>query len=468
MSETMTLQQMVHSGDPELNKKAQEFLLQGKPADFIPGIEEEENPADSVLPEENQDPAPAEEGLQPIGQEDGAPVDPSAPAPEGGEAAEEEKKFFNFKYRGKTVSLDDEDGFLGRNDLKGLKMARAHAQAYIADLEEQNNDLRAIVAQNKQQPAPAAPAPQPQVEVNQPAEMPTPPSPPQLGKDPALWSEDESASFVQYQEDLATYNLGISEYLKGRSAMSPDVQKRLDEQQQLIDSLLEGTRKNDEEAYQSKLWGDIETFRDAHDEYKTVKKPIHTLHKEVDDWMGKLALAAGYRLPYTASDIDRQNYENTKRVVAQRYMNGEQELIETGVTPPAGYDEYFKLAELMQTRDRLIEQGELGHKSDLHQAWLHVKDRSGDLDQGVQSVEQNARKQGANAVLNAMKGHQQNDAQNLPDDVSMKPDQATPQGYTNEEIRKLMTLSGAELADNPDLRKRKSEMLDWLQKNGGI
>jgi len=183
-------------------------------------------------------------------------------------------------------------------------------------------------------------------------------------------------------------------------------------------------------------WNQVEKFKSDHSEF-SFDGSVQGLHNKTQDWMSQLAVASGHRLPPNPTQADIDYFESTKYNLAKQYLSGEQSLVNTGVMPPADVDKYFKLSEIENKRSELVQQGLLGEKATLHNAYVIINEQSGTLDKGVEALEVNARKQGANAILDMARGHQENDAVNLPTNAGntgVQADAAHDQALLNQAL----------------------------------
>ncbi len=412
-----------------------------------------------------------------------APVE-TAPVVE----APTEPAFEVINYQGHEVKIENPDGFLGRKDFGGLIKSHAHLSTHAKRIEEENAELRRkAIELAKQQEAykkqmdelkekaviQSVPPATPQ-EPTKPVETPIVdlkvPVRPNISLDPLSWEDEDRAVMEKYYRDVDDYNANLKELLLKKvntPASAPiaeseelvQIKAKLEKFESVAKSLeqqKEEARIKAEEARQKieidNYWNQVEEFRKVHSEFSTHKGSIRELHNNTQEWMNQLAVAAGHRLPPNPTQAEVEYFESTKLNLANQYLSGDQSLVNTGVMPPADVDEYFKLSEVENKRLELIQKGLLGEKASLHNAYVIINEQSGTLDKGVEAIEVNARKQGANAILDMARGHQENDAVNLPTNAGntgVQADATHDQALLNQAIN----ASPIELQQNPILAK---------------
>lgn len=389
-----------------------------------------------VSPEE----VPAE--IQPPGE---APVDSS----------------LKIKYRDSEFTLPDEDNFLGRKDLDGLKKATAHKEAHIRFLEEQDAKARKRIAELEaaSQTKPEAPLPQKvesevlnAEEAPKVTKRPTRPAKPGLSGDPAYWTPEEEQQMKdygtaqdQYETDMDSYY----DYLENKTVSDP----RLDKFDSIVEKQKEEAAQKQAQLDDDLYWNEIEEFRITHPEFKKCKVPIKQLHKDVDLWKTRLANTAGYSLPLSPSEAEVQSFDATKQKLAKDFENGDETLINMGVAQPEGIQEYYSLANLEQKKSELIEQQILAPKANLENAWVQTNHSSGSLEQGIDQLEVEARKRGANSILNVMENQQANNAATIPNSANQQGPVGGDDGLggmTKAQINDILATSPTDLLANPE------------------
>jgi len=271
--------------------------------------------------------------------------------------------------------------------------------------------------------------------------------------DPSYWTAEESVAMNKYWEDLA----GYVDTIQSSNPRLQEIEDRIskyDSKLQYIDQLTENTKKQEVE---SKYWGEIDSFRNTHPEFRKASINIKDLNHKVDDWGRTLAIAAGYNPPANSSSEEINRFESTKIQVMDKYMKGDQSLLSTGVTPPDGFDEVFRIAALERDKNKLISDGILGKNATLHEAWLYKQDRTGAFDSTINNLEADARRRGAESVMNVARQKQSEEAVTLPDGIG-KP-ASSLDGITPERAKAALSASVHELQMNPELREIKKQLL---------
>jgi hypothetical protein len=143
-----------------------------------------------------------------------------------------------------------------------------------------------------------------------------------------------------------------------------------------------------------------------------------------------------------------------------KYLEGDQSLVSTQLTPPEGYEEVFELVNLERSRSKLIEDGILGKKATLHDVFLYNQDRDGRLDSSITALERAARVKGAQSVLDVARRQQEDNATTLPDNLGSKPSGITQ--YSQEEIMRVLSAHPLELQASPELAAKKREIMKLM------
>lgn len=523
VTDDRTIEELLATGDPQDNKRAIAMMheqLEDEDMDVPPSDEfidisdqTEELLADPAAIQLPVDPAAAQPQLDPADQ---PPVEsvidlsqaepvladpnavPSSPAPvEPADPAVSDKGTLSINYGGEVKQLDDSDGFLGRGSLDGLKKARAHQNFYIEDLKgdlgEAQNMIRQLQADNAAlqrriqeqpampaqsampasgQPASSAQSQQTPIGTGDPAvsEPPVVPLRPELPADPLDWTPEHTQQFHDYNKARDEYDLKFREYILNRPAHDP----RVDQLSQTVEQyktpyqqLLEQNEKKKAEDADKAYWDDFDNFRNTHPDYKIrADVDTKTLHHEVHVWMDQLARAMGKALPVGANQQEIDAYESTKAQVAKSYLDGDPNYTATGLQPPAGYDEYFKLGELMALRNSFVEQKKLGERATLHDAYVYHQDQSGSLDAGMNELQLRSRQEGVQNVLSAARQHQQFDAVTIPPNANAVPPVGQgpdgQPGFTDEEYNRAMTATPIELDQSPALRELKKRIMSQV------
>ncbi len=401
---------------------------------------------------------------------------------------------FKFTFQNKEVEIDDSDGFLGRGSVDGLKKARAHQEQYVGHLESQNSDLSSqltgkdqaiaklekLLAERVPTNTPVAPTqPTPQANQNaQPSEqaalsttnslgaMVRPKRPP-VSENPSFWSAEDEEAMKSYHDKNEEYLRALDDVIKNGKGNDPritELENTIKEVGGYVDNLKNAELEANRQAQENKAWAGIDDFRQQHKEYNTAGKSSRTLHQEVQDWMKRLVVSTGTILPYNANQEQINQFEKTKLDLANKYLQGDQALTSIGIEPPNGTQEYFKLGELNGKLEEFRTNGQLGTNATLHDAWLLSQDRSGSLDDSITAIEKDARQAGAQAVVGAMKNHQQNHAVNLPNSLPQKPDAGNDPtaNLSQEQIKALFDMTPLELQQKPELAQLKQQIMSRI------
>lgn len=505
--QNMSVEEMINSGDPALNKKAISMMTEenGVNTDTSSeaGVENttdntgeetagnsEENSERDTTPENNDSSINAgyqnkeEDYTQEHTQEYAQP--PENYKEDSQKSNENQRNMLSITYRGKPVEIDDSDGFLGRKDVNGLKKANAHARAYIQDIErqiaekeqelkearqeraqwqqhgsqnyrqsDQNSSLEQPAQQSSQQPEQSNSG---QQEQDSQEEGLQPPDAPVLPSDPYDWTESDVNSFNEYMKKNRDYQAKMAKYLSGTKGSGDDnkiaeLENKIKEQQTIIDRVNQDYQEKERQSKEKSYWDTIENFRNNHKEYREANKNIRNLHQEVDTWMNRLANSMGYNHPY-----DR----DVKLKLAQQYLNGDTSVTNTGTAPPEGYKEYFKLAELMGKKQEYVNDGMLGQNSTLHDVWLLEQDRNGLFQSGFEQAEKDALNEGKSSAMRAISGRQQNNAKNIPNNANTMPPENSNQNdqVSQQEANQLLNMSPEDLMKaSPEVRQKRNMLL---------
>lgn len=432
------------------------------------------------------------EEMQKIGAEIRAPKEEAKDTPaieveKGKEEAASDKKLFTVKYRGSEKQLDDNNGLLGYDNTGALKKAFAHQKYYIGDLEDRSEQNRlqaeAKAAENEtlkkqleelKQAAQQTVTPEKKEETVveiQKVDRPTFPVQPVLStNDPLDYTDDDRKALEGYNQDIVEYNKqmdGYLDYLENRPvqvAENPEIEQiksELNATKQVIDKFNESQKNIDQEKADFDFWTGISKFQDAHSELFGTSKPIADLHKDVEVWMDRLTQALGSQkplTPYNPNEVSWQNYEAAKANNVRRFLDGDQEIVQNaeGVSPPEGYENYFKVADIQKAKDRLVSEGILGKNASLEEAYLMELRNNGDLDSGISEVQQTSVQQGIDAMSDAIK-QQELYATTIPNNIASE---STPSEVSQEDYAWYLNVSKKpqELASNKESLKRYQEI----------
>lgn len=420
--------------------------------------------------------------------------------------AQTTRKYYDFSYRNSEAQLDDQDGHLGFKTPEGMKKALAHKTMWISDVETERDEARnrasdeirkreeaerkatelqaKIDAMGTAAPsaAPSAPAPAPA-----PAAPPVQPEPslvvpdapvrPELPADPSDWSNEDAVAFTKWQNDLTDYTtkmtgtvsqlvtrpteaqLEVPEQLtQAISEMQNQIKTVTESMSTMIQERAQLAQERASEAY----WNSSRDFQRRHTKEFGTDKDIREVHKDCQQWMRRVAEANGVTLPYNPTDEDNRKYTIDRLALVGSYLANDPQVVANcqAFNPPDGYQQYFKMGDLLAARKEYIAQGLLGSNASLQDAWVLQQDKNGTLDQGIQNVEVAAQARGAEAALRSQTDHQQQDAVTIPPEAAQQG--LAEEGWTQQEIIEALNASGDELARNPQLRARKAKIMASL------
>ena len=450
------------------------------------------------------------QGLDPIPQNQDAGQSPDG----NGQGAQQQgqKKSFDIKFRGEDVSFSDDDGYLGAGDFGKMKKELAHNRAKLGDVEEQLsrhtgnyeqqiqrnrslneqkealegevNKLRGRVSELEKE-LESAKTQQPKQPPQPAFDIPEPPAMPKLSSDMRDWNDEETESFNKYQESKSEYDKKVAALLRGiatgeiapprkeqpspktqQHAAQPELSGELKEAVEFYRQAKQSKASETVSAQQKAYWDSFREFQGKHSEFNT-PVDIETLNTQVLDWMNKLAYANGIDLKPGATAEEKANYERAKRQLAYKYASGDAQVIANseGSPAPQGYDVYVKLANLDKIRKDLISRGVLGQQAGMQEAWLQHYSGTG-MGNDIQNLEASAAQRGASGVLNAMQNHQQQFAQNIPNNAGggggAPPAPQQSGNFTSDEVNQLLRMTPTELMSNPQLAERRKQVLEAL------
>ncbi len=489
----MSIEEMIASGDPELNQKAIDAMTNPQPEE----PQGDDNSEPQNKPEQPNESQPDPEQGYENKPEDSNSEDQGISQEQIDQAnrATEQYNKMRIKYHGSDIEYDDSDGYLGRKDLDGLKKANAHARAYIEDLERQvaesNQNLMSMQSQQPQESKdtfldsqgqnnysqqenqqtgqneqPSSNSESPNVDFPEAPEM------PDLPADQLDWTAEQSKQFQDYLKKNNEYQRKMAEYLKsgrgmGRTDDIEELKNTIKKQQEVIDKVQKDYSEKERSTEEEKYWSTIENFRNSHKEYKGAPKDIKSLHHEVNKWLDRLANSTGN--PFPRNETEKSRFENTKLVLAQKYLDGDPSVTELGVQPPQGYDEYFKLAELMNKKQDFVNQGLLGKNASLHDVWLLEQDRSGTFQNGFEQAENNAMVEGKNSAVRAMADRNQRYANNIPNNANSVPETPSDSNseftqMSNEEVNQLLSMTPEQMqVADPTVLQKREKLLNSIQ-----
>jgi len=457
------LNAMINSGDIEQVKKAENILAKLEKGEVITaedlGVEnadlenannQQENVNDGNLPKEDVS-QNVNVQQQSVSQQD-------VNIPQSGKV--------KVYYGGRELSYDDPDGFMGRGSLEGLKKSWAHKEAFIEQLKreahaarDENAQLKQKISELESEVERLRTEQQSSSVQNESANTDITgiefPQRPDVPIDPTLWSEEDAEAMAEYERKrdelimkLAKGEIGPKHTLQ--QSANPSAAEIPDEYKKMLEEIKREKEQAQKYQQERQYWDEIESFRKQHKEYNSIQKSIIDLDKDIRAWLDKLADAAGYALPYSASQADIQQREVIKQQLFDAYLNGDPNITGLGVNPPEGYMDYVNIANLDAKRQEFIQSGLLGPNATLHDAWVLLQDKEGVFDKTISKLEADAKAKGVKAVVNTLQQQQQS-ATVLPNDVGTSS--GADVQITNEMIQRALSASPSEIARNPELQK---------------
>lgn len=402
-----------------------------------------------------------------------------------------EPKKFVTEVRGKEIAVGDDDNYLGYGKFGRMKKAFVHNREEVKHsyslIEEAKKAAQEAVkakleAEEKLKELEAAKPPVTPLKVEEPKALSVPVVPEYPEALPASsvdWDEGHQELYKRYRSDKNKYDADFSEYvanLKG-AGISKEAETRLAEAEAKIAELNAEKEKGDTRLKQEEIdnlnkdyWSNLDSFRNKHKgEFgDSEKTKITDLHDGVVKWIEKFVGAHGIQKPYTPQTTDAPEwieYRNSEAEIVNKFLSDDPDTVKIAenseaLKPPEGYEEYYRLLNLMQYKEDLVKSGELSEKASLHSAWLIKADKEGYLDKGIGDIQKNAVANAADAVLNTLQKEHKENAINLPNDQFQNPAAAT----TKADIERILKLSPFELQANPELRALHSKLIQLPNK----
>jgi hypothetical protein len=217
------------------------------------------------------------------------------------------------------------------------------------------------------------------------------------------------------------------------------------------------------------MWNARAEFQSSHNDYATAK-PLREIDRELIVWSDRLASLNGLTQPskpYNLQDPDWFNYEKTRTELIGKYANGDQKVVESAGTfvPPEEYKKFIAIMELELKRKQMVDEGILGQKATLHDAFVKDFDASGKMAETLSAVEKENLIKGVKGVTQALDDVRNNTAVVLPPEVGGKGNESAPADIKNlskEEREKILGATVAELRADPELRRKKALILASL------
>lgn len=359
-----------------------------------------------------------------------APEPPAAPAPTAAPAEAEPKqetssepvKKFKVAYRGIEHDFDDLDGLLGHKNTGALKKAYLKQKLYLKDIEGDREQLRdslktyeqkARELEERLKAPPPAPAPAP-VAAAPKVELPQAPTMPDLPSDVVDWTAEHQKKFWDYQRAQNEYSQKIAQFVQAprQEPPAPAPAQLPPEIQSELQTLRMEREQAAREKRVSEYWDRIESFQTRHKDAFTTPKRVRELHTEVGTWMDRLAQANGVSKPATPenpNDAQWQSYRNSRNVITQKFLDNDESVVKAaeGLEAPQGYDAYFKLVEIEKLHDGYKNQGKLGPKASIDDAYLLHLQETGELEKEINQIRATDIENATTKQYDALKKHQE-------------------------------------------------------------
>lgn len=394
-------------------------------------------------------------------------------------------KIFSINYQGQKVDIPDDDTYLGYGSFGKLKKTHAHQKKTLEGYEEKVRNARTqadqanmektalqqkydealeklntspqIVPPNIGDPQPAkVEPPKPEEKID----MPAVPVYPSLPKDVNDWLAEDSAKFNEYQNARSVYDEKMTSIVQNLSTRQntqnqptvqynndPALEKNVNEMKEYFETVKATNQREANEKNKKNFWSSLGEFQNLHSEELATANDLQSIHNSVQNWMDGLAWANGVSLPENASGFQHQEYAKQKKVVVDRFLKDDPTVVANaaGTPAPAGYAQYFKIAEVQEKKNGLIKQGILGQNASLQDAWKHLYSDN-EISADINALEANARAEGSQAVLQNLQQNQKNNAINLPNSVAQNAQENSgPVNIDKAEAVRLLKMTPQEL-----------------------
>jgi len=326
----------------------------------------------------------------------------------------------------------EEYDYLGYGSKDKLAKSFEHKETHLKRLEEENRELR----KNKKESSTESK----KTDLPEHTKLEMPP----LKKfDEDLLDEDDVKNKKANEEATRTT---MEKMVERINLLEDNNKKQVEEnrkQQETIDSIaykeIEKKAKQEDENY----WKSIESLRADNKDYNSdpdVK--IVEVHKKIKQWELKLGSDNGVNQPYDDDPTEWAEYNGKIADLKNRALDNDPNVIST--KPPKGSDDYFKLATLVDYRNKLISEGTLGKTSTLKAANAILLDQSGALQQNVKEEAEKAFKKGKLATDAALTESEQTYAKTVQ---SQTPKKLEVGNSESDLIRRALSYTIDDLAD---------------------
>lgn len=369
---------------------------------------------------------------------------------------------FKIWHNGKPFERDDGDGLFGLGSTGKVKATLFRTELLLKDAEDRGKDLERRLADaearlkatpaQQQQAAPSAEV-KPVVQPKPVVQRPVPPPLPKLStNDPSVYNDADIAAVTEYNNKVADFQAKLVEYADHLASKAPQIdpafQKRIDELEAKVkksDELVAATEaERKAEAERKEDEAHWKRFSDFQDKHPTLKLPLPTkqMNEAMVSWMSRIATANGVT-------------DGSSKAVVEKYLDGDPTVLKNseGITPPEGYDKYFKILEIYGARKQFIEEGVLTEKATLEDAYVLHKVRTGTLDEDIASVRAAERSAAATSFSKNIQELQEQSHGIDPSKSSGGPD-LNGLGISDADLKWFMSVN---IEDLPVLKRKKPD-----------
>ena len=382
-----------------------------------------------------------------------------------------EQNVFTSNFMGQDVSMADDDGFMNRTDMNGLKNAFVHNNQYIDTLKKQRDEqdrlsreeiarvssekeelLKQLELYKSQQPQintvnpqvqqpngfNTQQQPQPQPQGYQQPEQQNSFNPTPLDGDVYDWGDAHINTLnntVQVAQKIPTLEQKVIEMQKAQN----EFQQKYAEMQQVEQSKLDAQKA---ELEQKQYLDEVHEFIGQNDRFKVLGNDIMKYDQDADRWMEEVSMANGNTRPYTNNQQDIEAYNQKKYQIAQSYMNNDPYVMRSSshIQKPNGIERYFELSNILKEKDKYnkLKDNNGAPMVNLQDVWVLQQSRNGGFQNGMNQTIQDSYKQGAQAMA-GIQENVANHAVNLPNSASQTGDSSgVPQNMSFEEASQII------------------------------
>lgn len=411
------------------------------------------------------------------------PAESPSQEPAGKKPEDEgDTKKFSVYWQGNKVEREDSNNLLGYKNTGELKAALIKAQLRLNELDNHSSSLSSRLRDAEEKikafsQRPVQPQPQPQQPAYRPpaqpaVSKPTPPPMPTLStNDPTLYTEDDIKAVEDYRKATNDFHQKLTDYvayLETRPSQQGNLSKEFEKTDARLKKLEEGKeafdaekKRLDDEKLDFDHWKQFSDFQDKHPTFKT-SMPLKQLNDVMNKWIDSVAAANGIKPP--EGDEGYGEYRQKRAQVIVNYLNNDSQTIQNaqGLQPPEDYQIFFKLLEINNARKRFQEQGLNGN---LHQTYVLMKDESGEIEQGLDTIRVNERTKAAEQFANGVQEHQQHAVNIDPAQSAGGPD-VNELGITTNDLKWFKSIDQDKVLDlktkNPELYDKWNAIADKI------